>query len=519
MSKPPKIRYPYRFVNPTSAYPDNRGMFVIMTVYSREHYTQILSAGAEGAMLLYPDNHQWVSTPLMEANIMSCDEIAGCLLSNEDFKSALADYLINNQTFLSDLASRMSQNLLDGGNRYLSTTDEVKDLKSESSDKDVIWGACFEVTEFWLDLLKTLCFLLNAFGDVQDLVNQLYSKDKNKRYQFEAEDAMNNPHTIGDDGEIVVGDGGEWEFIPNFLGQLVYGIAESTMFGFLAEIAGLGADLILADITDTRAESIACKLFNEIVCFDGVEKTPPFEFNNDTIFITSLALITSPLDVGLAGVALGTCLSIAGVMGEFISAFPIDETHRNFRIGMRSPSSEWVEICDTCGTPVGTWEHTFDFTVSDNSTWWDDSPSISPPNTIVEATTYLSGSGWGDGRIYDGYRQRDEARIEATFDSRVITGFDIEYQGIAGSGGTFQYNNVTLRTLGLSGNITGTIVNITPSMTLAGIYTKTNNFGGVETNRILVAVSGYQKYGNVNPQGTTIIRKVTLRGLGTNPFV
>lgn len=346
MSSSPKVRFPYRWVNPQSEYPDNRDIFVILKVYSEEHYTQILSAGTEGAYLMYPDEHHFISVPLLEATIMDCNEIAQCLLANEEFLADLVQNLLNDPTFLGGIGAYNSQLQLVDGNQQVSDNEQVKDLKSTTNDKDVVWGGCREVVELWIDYIKTLCFFLQTMDNITDLVTQLYDADKKKRYKFEGQDQDNNGVTIGDDGEIV-NNGGEWEFVPNILGQLVGTIAESSMVGFLTSIAGIGAGLILADITDTRAEAISCILFNQITCDGETPLPPPYVFDNPTIFESGNAML-GDIDAGLVGNAIGLCLTVAGTIESFVSLFPMGETHRNFRIGMRSPSDEWMEICDAC---------------------------------------------------------------------------------------------------------------------------------------------------------------------------
>lgn len=192
MSSSPKVRFPYRWVNPQSEYPDNRDIFVILKVYSEEHYTQILSAGTEGAYLMYPDEHHFISVPLLEATIMDCNEIAQCLLANEEFLADLVQNLLNDPTFLGGIGAYNSQLQLVDGNQQVSDNEQVKDLKSTTNDKDVVWGGCREVVELWIDYIKTLCFFLQTMDNITDLVTQLYDADKKKRYKFEGQDQDNN---------------------------------------------------------------------------------------------------------------------------------------------------------------------------------------------------------------------------------------------------------------------------------------------------------------------------------------
>jgi hypothetical protein len=300
-----------------------------------------------GSETIYPLEYNEIVVPILEGVFMNCDEIAECLLANENFLSNLINYLINNETFLGGIGNYVARDLIvDTNNQLSDSSDVIKGLKSSTNDKDAVWGACFELTEYMLDLLKTLCFFLSAVEGVTDLVSQLYDADKKKRYKFEGQDQDNNGVTIGNDGEIV-NNGGDWEFIPNILGQLVQTISESTMVAFLANLAGIGADLILADINDTRTESIACVIFNTITCLDEQPIPPPYIFDNDVFFDSGQAMLGN-LNVGLAGNAIALCMTVAGTVNSFVSIFPLNEVHRNYAIGLKSPSSEWEVICDTC---------------------------------------------------------------------------------------------------------------------------------------------------------------------------
>lgn len=514
MSISPKIKYPYRWVDPQSQYPDNRDIFVVLKVYSEEHYTQILSAGTEGAYLMYPDDHHFVSVPLMEADIMSCEQIAECLLNSQYFKDSFIDYLLTNPTFLTGISNRITDiNEIDA-NRQLSDNLAVKELKTESNDKDVIWGGCREVVEYWLDTLKTLCFFLEGVSDVVDIVTKIYNADKKKRVKFNDAEIDGSPVQLSADGELV-NPAGEWEFVPNILGQLVQTISESTMIGFIGDILGLGASLILADITDTRAEALSCILFNQITCDGENPKNPPYIFDNPTIYNAGNAMVGN-IDAGLAGNAIGLCLTIVGVANSFISLIPLDETHRNFRIGTRSPSDEWVEICENCEEPPPTWVQEFDFKVSDHAAFWTNVPSIAPPFSLPELTTWVAGSGWGNGRIYDNARQREQAYILGFWDARVITRIDIEYKLVAGNGGSFQFNNVVFDRK--SGTTYPNVFVIAPSGTIAGDYAKSQSIANISMDGCRIQVTGYQRAGNNNPNGATFISKVTIYGNGDNPF-
>lgn len=509
MSTNPKIKYPYRFVDPTSEYPDNRGIFAFIKVRSYEHYTKILSAGLEGAYLLYPDDHHDVSVPLMEITIMSCQDIADCLEDNIGFLETLKNYLVNDPEFAQSLGNGITQRNQIESTGYNSTDPDTKDLKQTTNSKDVVWGGSREVIEYWLDLLKTICFFLQGVGDVVDLVTQMYDKDKRKRFDFEAEDALNNPIEIGMDGEFV-NPNGEWEFIPNILGQLVQYISESAMISFLSEIASLGANLILADITDTREEALTCIMFNAITC-DGAQPRPiPYEFSNDTIYQTA-GLMLGNLNAGLAGQAMSACMVVSGVANEFVSAFPILESHKNFRVGMRSPSDEWVELCDNCEEPTN-WSYTFDFTTNPFINFWEASPVSASGFSNPQITEWEAGSGWGNGRMLSNFNNQSEiARIKGTFSLETIDSVVIEMQFIAGTSGAFANQLV------LSATATGSFyVKALPNT--GGYQVETRAFTRTE-NEFYIQVRGYTRAGNNNPNGATYIKSVTFNGTGFNPFI
>jgi len=497
--------------------PPLEGGFLIMPVSSPHNATQIRSSLIEGGLLLYPDEYQEVYVPAMLSDYANCDMIANCLLGNEAFMDGLINILLSNDFFLSGVGTDLTQRQLIEGNSQSSDNPLTKDLKQVTDDKDVVWGGCVETVELWMDYIKTLCFFMSAISDVVDLVTQLYGADKKKRLKLDAEDIDNNPIQIGTDGEIV-NPNGEWEFVPNILGQLVQTIAESTMIGFLASIAELGANLILADITDTRKEALACIVFNQITCDGETPLPPPYIFDNPVIYNSGENMLLN-IDAGLVGQAVGLCLTIAGTVNNFVTLFPLDETHRNFRIGMRSPSSEWVEICENCDEPALSWEHTFDFLTDDHSEFWE--AITTPPSgyTLSELTAWSSGNGWGEGRQFHVNRQIEWSYIHGYWDSTNITYIEITYKSVAGTGGAYVYNQNNLHFDYLNGSTYTSGFTVMPAQTVQGTYTKFSNIGNVTMTGLRVQVSGYQKAGDNNPNGAQYVESITLRGTGTNPFI
>jgi hypothetical protein len=172
--------------------------------------------------------------------------------------------------------------------------------------------------------------------------------------------------------------------------------------------------------------------------------------------------------------------------------------------------------CDLCGGG-GVWEHTFDFTTSSHAGFWTNVTSHVPPFSLPELTAWVSGEGWGNGRLFDNSRQREQAYIIGVWDLRNITDFIIEYKLVAGGGGSFQFNNLQIAKKVITTYTT--IRTVTPAGTSAGILTTNQNVGNTTMDGCRIDITGYQRAGNNNPNGATFIRKVTIKGTGDNPFV
>jgi hypothetical protein len=142
--------------------------------------------------------------------------------------------------------------------------------------------------------------------------------------------------------------------------------------------------------------------------------------------------------------------------------------------------------------------------------------STSPPFSIPEFTAWVNGSGWGNGRIFDNSRQREQAWLLGFWDARVITKIDVEYRLVAGTSGSMQFNNVVWDRK--SGSSYPNIAVQAPAGTIAGDFTKSQAVANISMDGCRIQVTGYQRAGNNNPNGATFIRKITIYGNGDNPF-
>lgn len=506
-------RFQFRFLQSDGgSVPAVLPTYVIVPVFDYEHWVKIMSSAIEGAKTIYPEEFNEVIDSVLAGEFMDCSQIASCLLSNDIFLENFVDYLLGNGRFLGGVNNEIVQKQLVESNPNDSSNEQVKNLAQVDDSLDVMWGGAKEVVEYWIDLVQTLCFFLSGVNDALDVVSAIYDRAQRKKFTYKGE-IQGVEVDIGDDGELI---GDFVEFVPNILGDLAKGIAQSTMLALIADMIDVGVSFVLADITDTRLEAITCVLFNEITCDDAIPLNPPYKFDNETIRRTAGSLLLN-IDAGLVGNFLAICLVGIEAINSFVSVFPIDEQHRNFRIGMRSPSSEWAEICDTCTAPT-TWTQVFDFTISSHADFWTNvSPPLPPPFTLPELTVWVSGEGWGNGRIYDGARQREMSFLDGIWDSRNVTDIDIEYKLVVGTGGSFQFNNIVRQKL--AGTTLSTLNIITPAGVSAGTFTNNSNIGNVLMNGCRLQVTGYQRAGNNNPNGATFIRRVTIKGTGDNPFV
>ncbi len=391
-----------------------------------------------------------------------------------------------------------------------SISEELENETKITSDLNKVWGGCLELAEYVLETTRLLLDLLQAsdsalqamrkwMGKLRDTIKKTV-KDKNGN-DIEIEQDI----VLGDDGEAL-----------RDLPVDNYGnnspIDPEKILGFFENMLDIGIAVIRAGLTETFLEEIACELFTILTCLpDGTRnEMGTIKLTKDSMYQWAQTLLTqTPLDA-----LIGAVIVIDDVIGtnEFLSFMNLGDAFRQYTLGTLVPLPTWAILCPNCPPPPTEWIEVFDFTASSHSDFWQ--PQETYIGQVVrEACVYVAGSGWGNQRIFDRYRQREIAGIRTLVDTTTFKEITIEFQVNQGSNGSFM-NSYQLKDIDTDPTFLAK-----PFDNVAGFYTFTEVIDNINnTAGLLVQVNGYQRAGDNNPNGSTFIRKIIIKGDGFNPF-
>ena len=175
------------------------------------------------------------------------------------------------------------------------------------------------------------------------------------------------------------------------------------------------------------------------------------------------------------------------------------DVYRRFEIGRRNPMSGW----ELCPTLAGTFEHTFNFTSNDGG-WvvMNDVPQL--------LGTWSSGVGWVSQYGQVGSQYHNRARVKRVFPQREITYVEIEFEFTRGASSispnaAVRVGDLIVIAQTLS-NSTSQTYTLSGSLDLAANSIDFRIFPYVGTN---VAAS---------LRGALAVKRITVRGRGSNPF-
>jgi len=186
---------------------------------------------------------------------------------------------------------------------------------------------------------------------------------------------------------------------------------------------------------------------------------------------------------------MAVCLLVVEAVDGFISVFPIDEAHRNYAIGLRSPSSEWEVICDTCSPE---WEYTFDFETGD----------FDFTERIVDQSDRVDGKGWiSSGNLVVTTKESGCLRENIPLDDAIVNTVTIYY-----------------KTTQVKGTWTWRIqIDASQYDLTSGTGDQENTFTGAWSTQI--DLSAYLHFQSSGANDTTAIKAIKLSGTGINPFI